>query len=936
MPITAGTRLGRYEVRSQIGAGGMGEVYLAFDTELDRTIALKILPVQLAGDPQRMRRFVQEAKAASSLNHQNIITIYEIGDTDSTRYIATEFVDGLTLRQRIKQSPLSVGEVFEISIQIASALVAAHEAGIIHRDIKPENIMLRSRDGFVKVLDFGLVKLTEPTTGLADTEAPTRALVNTDAGTVMGTVSYMSPEQARGKAVDARTDIWSLGAILYEMLTGQTPFSGETSADVIASIMKSEPPPIARYTSEVPDKLVDLVSKALEKDRDERYQTIKDLLVDLRRLKKRFDFENEMERSVSPDTGGPTASRSGAITLTQTGSKTLSLDGGRPTSSAEYIVSEIKRHKTGAVLISVVVLLLLVGAGAYFWPRREVKLKGPSLSAMKITRLTSGGSVGSASIDGSTSISPDGKYVVFTLAEGGMISLWVRQISTSSDVQIVPPAEGSSIGSTISPDGEFVYHVWRDAQNPNGVLYQVPILGGTRRSLLQNVGTPISISPDGQRFTFIRFVTEQGAASLMIANIDGSGERLLATRKGNDWFSESGPSWSPDGKLIACGAGTDTGGTYMTILGVPVDGGTPKPLTSHKWFGQVYRVAWLSDGSGLVALASSDLQEGVGSQLWFISQPEGAVRRVTNDLNGYGRVSLGIAADNKTIVTAMSDTSAQIWVTGVGEPSAKAKRITNGKTDGLAGLSWLSDGRLIYTTQIGDNSEFWTIKADGSDSKQLFADNNPKGRPVLTPDGKYIFFDYTRNNKTHVWRLNSDGSGLKQITDGDYATSHPSCSTDGKWILFLSWRDGNHHLWKVSVEGGEAVKISDKLSMPGSYSPDGKTIAYGYFEPGGAEPWRLALQSSEGGTVLKTFEPQPSLGYGKVAWTADGRSLIYEGRIARVDNLFTQPIDEGKPRQLTDFPADNNYYFALSSDGKQLAISRGKATLDVVVIKDFR
>ena len=215
----------------------MGEVYLAFDTELDRNVALKVLPTQLAGDQQRMRRFVQEAKAASSLNHQNIITIYEIGDIDSTRYIATEFVEGATLRQRIRQSPLTVSEVFEIAIQIASALAAAHEAGIIHRDIKPENIMMRSRDGFVKVLDFGLVKLTEPTPSIADTEAPTRALVNTDAGTDMGTVAYMSPEQARGKAVDQRTDVWSLGVILYEMLTGKTPFSGETSADVIASIM---------------------------------------------------------------------------------------------------------------------------------------------------------------------------------------------------------------------------------------------------------------------------------------------------------------------------------------------------------------------------------------------------------------------------------------------------------------------------------------------------------------------------------------------------------------------------------------------------------------------------------------------------------------------------------------------------------------------------
>src|SRR5918994_1638853 len=240
--IQPGSKLGRYEIRSHLGAGGMGDVYLARDTELDRSVALKVLPAAVASDQQRMRRFVQEAKAASSLNHQNIITIYEIGETDSTRFIATEFVDGVTLRQHVKRARPTLAETLDIAIQIASGLAAAHEAGIVHRDVKPENVMLRNRDGFVKLLDFGLVKLTEVSTTTTDTEAPTRALVNTDAGTVMGTVTYMSPEQARGKPVDERTDIWSLGVVLYEMLTGRQPFEGATPTDVIISIAEREPP----------------------------------------------------------------------------------------------------------------------------------------------------------------------------------------------------------------------------------------------------------------------------------------------------------------------------------------------------------------------------------------------------------------------------------------------------------------------------------------------------------------------------------------------------------------------------------------------------------------------------------------------------------------------------------------------------------------------
>jgi serine/threonine protein kinase len=299
--IQTGSRLGRYEIRSQIGAGVMGDVYQARDIELDRIVALKVLPAAVASDQQRMRRFIQEAKAASSLNHQNIITIYEIGETDSTRFIATEFIDGVTLRQQLKRLRLSLSETLEIGIQIATGLAAAHEAGIVHRDVKPENVMLRNRDGFVKLLDFGLVKLTETSTTTTDTEAPTRALVNTDAGTVMGTVLYMSPEQARGKSVDERTDIWSLGVILYEMVTGVVPFRGESSADVIASIVRTNPDQITQRAPDTPAKLEEIILKALEKDREERYQTVKDLLVDLRKLKKRIDFETETERSFTPD-----------------------------------------------------------------------------------------------------------------------------------------------------------------------------------------------------------------------------------------------------------------------------------------------------------------------------------------------------------------------------------------------------------------------------------------------------------------------------------------------------------------------------------------------------------------------------------------------------------------------------------------------------------
>src|SRR4030095_3579139 len=297
--LQPGARLGRYEIRSKIGKGGMGEVYLAVDTELDRTVAIKILPAAVASDQERLQRFIQEAKAASALNHPHILTIYEIGTTENTRFIATEFIDGTTLRQRIAAG-MKLDEVLEISIQVTGALAAAHSAGIIHRDIKPENVMIR-RDGYAKVLDFGLAKLSQPLGSLTDTEAPTKAMVNTGAGTVIGTATYMSPEQAKGTNVDARTDLWSVGAVLYEMITGHLPFAGETSTETISLILQKAPATVPRYASEVPAELERIVTKALTKDREGRYQTAKDLLIDLRNLKRKLDVDAEIDRTVPPE-----------------------------------------------------------------------------------------------------------------------------------------------------------------------------------------------------------------------------------------------------------------------------------------------------------------------------------------------------------------------------------------------------------------------------------------------------------------------------------------------------------------------------------------------------------------------------------------------------------------------------------------------------------
>ncbi|MDQ3820064.1 MAG: serine/threonine protein kinase, partial [Acidobacteriota bacterium] len=365
--IPQGKAIGRYIIERQLGAGGMGEVYLALDTQLERLVALKILPAEMAADRQRMNRFIQEAKTASALNQPNILTVFEVGETDSTHFIATEFIDGETLRQHMAHKRLSLREALDIAMQVSSALSAAHKAGIVHRDIKPENIMVRHDDAVVKVLDFGLAKPTERLSQQtpADSEAATRALVNTNPGVVMGTVGYMSPEQARGLGVDWRTDIWSLGCVLYEMVAGRLPFEGPTSSDVISNILQKEPPALTLLTDEANERLDEIVAKALTKDKEERYQSAKDLFIDLKRMKQHLDVEAEIERTVPPEFRNAKTRPSGehqTLTAHQAAARTATAEKIRPTSSAEYIVSGLKRHKRAAVLVAASAVLSIAAA----------------------------------------------------------------------------------------------------------------------------------------------------------------------------------------------------------------------------------------------------------------------------------------------------------------------------------------------------------------------------------------------------------------------------------------------------------------------------------------------------------------------------------------------------------------------------------------------
>ncbi len=936
MTIAAGTTLGRYEIRSLIGAGGMGEVYLAHDSQLRRLVALKLLPPSFTQDEDRLKRFEQEAYSASGLNHPNILTIYEIGQVETTRFIAMEYVEGETLRQHLSRSHTSSGEfrevpgsgvklydALEIAIQIASAIAASQAAGIAHRDIKPENIILR-RDGYIKVLDFGLAKLTEkPST--TDTEAPTRAMVNTSPGAVMGTVNYMSPEQASGHVVDARTDIWSLGVLLYEMVTGHLPFAGPTPSHVIVAILEKDPPLLARYVSDAPEALEWIVTKALTKNRDDRYQTAREMLTDLRRLKQRLEASAELERSIAPDAGQgrPQITTSntlaGGSTLGAGALNQSTMQVGAPTlSSAEYLVKSMGRHKLAVGVASAVLLAAIAGAVVLWLSSRN---QSPhTFRNFKLAQLTNTGKAGLAAL------SPDGKYVVHVVSDGTQSSLWVRQVATASNVQIVQPSSARYIGLTISQDGNYVYYVTYDGNNPLGVAYQLPVLGGTPRKIMEDVDTPLSFSPDGNRFAWIRNFPQSGETALMVANSDGSAPRKVLSRNRPKRFVAGngvGPTWALQGDTIACPVGGPENGVDLyTIVFVDANSGSEKDATSQRW-SFVQQAAWVPRDGGM--LISAQETPGGPNQIWHVAVPGGAVQRVTNDLNNYNGVS--VSADGTKLATVQSQANSSVWLASLSNPDGAVK-VTTGTNEGRGGVALLQDNRILYTVGGSGTSDFFVVNSDGSNPQQLTSNAGLNGFPTVSPDGRYIVFVSSRSGTPHLWRMNIDGTNVKQLTNGVAETS-PEISPDSKWVVYQNINDLG--LWKIGIDGGTPELVLNKLTGQASISPDGKFIACRYREQD-LSLFVLAIIDFANGQLLKTIEtPLPDSTY---RWSADGRSVLYVERRNGVSNIWSQPIEGGTAKQLTNFKSELIFGFNLARDGKSVVLSRGTNSNDVLLITD--
>ena len=585
------------------------------------------------------------------------------------------------------------------------------------------------------------------------------------------------------------------------------------------------------------------------------------------------------------------------------------------------------RARAAAALAGTLVLGAALAYGLYRFARGEASGGGDPFQRMRLTRLSAAGQASYPAL------SPDGRYLAYVAESAAGQSLWVRQVVTAGGVQIVPPAEVDYQGVAFSRDGNFVYYTARERGSLEGALHQIPVLGGAARKIIDDVDSPVTVSPDGRQLAFIRQDPGRKEAALVVAGAQGGEERKVATRPMRERFSLGGPAWSPDGQMIASGAVVSTpAGSRMVIVGARVSDGSQVLITPRQWT-FVGQVAWEADGGGLVGVAWHQDDPVFADQIWRFPYPSGEARRVSNDLNGYTGVSL--AADGRAMVTMNATRVSRIWVVSDGEVS-HATQITSGFTNNYSewfGMDWTPDGRIIYSSHASGNLDIWSMNADGGEQRPLTAEGATDRLPIASPDGRHIVFVSNRAGPYNLWRMDADGRRPARLTDGP-GENYPSFSPDGRWVYYTAFGADRPAIWKVSIEGGAPSRVTEATSLMGEVSPDGQWLAC-YWQDDPAVAAKLALLPAAGGKPARFFEA-PERGRPLVRWTADGRALNYIVTRDGVSNIWRQPIDGGRPEAVTDFNADQIFRFAYSRDGRLLACERGTTTYDLILFSDFK
>ena len=886
-----GERIGPYQLISRIGSGGMGDVYRARDTRLDRTVAVKVLPDQVAGNPEARERFEREARAVAALNHPNICTLYDTGSQDGIDFLVMEYLEGQTLAARLEKGPLAVSQAIACAIQVVSALDRAHRAGIVHRDLKPGNIFLvrgsgASAPATAKLVDFGLAKSTETAVGGVLRAGNGRHDLTTP-GLIMGTAQYMAPEQIEGGHVDARTDVFAFGLVLFEMVAGRKPFEGSSQAGVMAAILEREPPQLSAIQPLAPAALERIVSTCLAKDPDDRWQTARDLLRELQWL-----VDNDAERTAAIAVG--------------------------------------HRKPRGVLAAAMVTALVGVGALGYFAGARSASAP-PSL--VRVDRLTD-----FPGLEEYPAIAPDGKSVAFSADEGGSRQIWVRLIAGGPPLQLTHGGGVDRTRPRWSPDSSaLLYYSPPSGEGLTGTLWEVSALGGAPRRIVDSVADG-DISHDGMRLAFIR--STNGALQLVVASRDGTNAQVAVRLDAG--YSYVAPRWSPDDRAIAYQRSRMSLDDEVFV--VSSSGGEPRGLTRTN--NRMSGFAWLPDGSGLVVSSSrgSTLYYLPSFNLWTVSLNAGPWRQNTFGEASYLYPDIDRAG---TLVATRLQLQSNIWRYPVGfSPTENVRRgVQVTRQTGQVRTPTVSpdDKEVAYLSDSGGHANLWVTTLETGERRQITYERDPQvsvGVPVWSPDGRHIAFASSREapaGQNGYWLVNPDGSGLRNLRSfGGWAT----WSADSRSVYY-SEDPRRLAISKVSIDGGEPMLVRADTATRPAIGSDGSSLYWvvELLAGSGLSDYEIRTASPENGPARVLLRIP---GHRVPIWlmiqpviSPDGKWLALPLVDNGTSNIWAISTGDGTLRQLTDFGSRPTFIarrVSWSSDSRSIYAALGQGESDVVLL----